>query len=106
VVEQLQGVSVEVEGALRTYWDFYQGFGLIITLFLFAQALCLWFLASLARRGEGLALAVTFLVGSLGNAYLSYRFFFALPALFALLIAALIALAVWLGRGAWRPARA
>ena len=37
-------------GAIRSFWGFYRGFGLGITIFLMALAVVLWQLSSLARR--------------------------------------------------------
>lgn len=38
-----------VAGLNRTYWDFYIGFGLAITIFLAAEGLILWLLGNLAK---------------------------------------------------------
>jgi hypothetical protein len=96
VVEHMQAVVFEAEGARRTYWDFYLGFGLIVGAGLGSVALILWSLAPLAREHPGRAAAPTAwaLVFMALNAWLSQRYFFLLPAAFAvvtvvLLIAAL-----------------
>src|SRR5689334_2743894 len=49
VIEAMKGHSFDVIGSTRTYWDFYFGFGIIISLFLALQAVVLWQLASLAK---------------------------------------------------------
>jgi len=38
-------------GSARTYWDFYIGFGLGITVFLTVEAIVFWLLGSLGGRG-------------------------------------------------------
>lgn len=93
VVALMHQVSFQTMDVTRTYWDFYYGFGLIITTFLAGQAVALWLLARVARRDAALAvpLAALFFAGALVNATLSYRFFFPLPALFSGIIAALLA---------------
>src|SRR5687768_5178988 len=49
VVAQMQAVRFEAMGVSRSYWDFYFGFGLIVGVFLAAQALVLWCLGTLAQ---------------------------------------------------------
>ena len=100
VVEQMRAVSFVAEGVNRTYWDFYFGFGLIIGAFLVFQAVSLWLLASVARRDPRLTvpLSASFLVGSLVNAVLGIRYFFALPPIFAVVIALLLGAAMWMAR--------
>jgi hypothetical protein len=100
VVEQMRAVSFVAEGANRTYWDFYFGFGLIIGAFLVFQAVSLWFLAAVARRDARLTapLAASFLVGSLVNAAFGIRYFFALPPIFAVVIAVLLGAGIWASR--------
>lgn len=93
VVALMHQVSFRTMDVTRTYWDFYFGFGLIITTFLAGQAAALWLLARIARSDAALAvpLAALFFVGASLNAVLSYRYFFVLPALFSVVIAALLA---------------
>lgn len=65
-------------GNTRSYWDFYFGFGLGITIFLTLDAIVLWLLASLARS-EAARLRPVILVYSLGYlvfALNSYVYFF------------------------------
>ena len=40
----------EAEGVTRTYWEFYIGFGVMISVFLLVQAVMLWQLAAVSRR--------------------------------------------------------
>jgi hypothetical protein len=65
-------------GNTRSYWDFYIGFGLGITIFLTLDAIVLWLLASLARS-EAPRLRPIILVYALGYltfAVNSYVYFF------------------------------
>lgn len=108
VVSQMRAVSFQVEGFARSYWDFYYGFGVIITAFLVVQAAALWSLARVAQRDPVLAVPLSgaLLVGALVNAGLSYRYFFALPALLSVLIAVLIGASIGLGLARKRGAAA
>jgi hypothetical protein len=94
VVQQMQTIRFEAEGVTRTYWDFYLGFGIIISVFLAGQALSLWCIERLGKPARLAPLLGVFLLGALVNAYLSYRYFFALPAIFSVVIALLLGLAI------------
>jgi hypothetical protein len=85
-----------VMGATRSYWDFYMGFGLVVSVFLTVEAVVFWQLASLAKT-DALRLRpvlTTFLVGYLGAAVVSYRYFFAAPVITEILIALCLGLAI------------
>ena len=94
VVDAMRGVQFQAASATRSYWDFYQGFGLIVSLFLALEAILLWQLALSARRGlDYRAGAVTHLVAFLVVGLVGARYVFALPVWFALAIAACLVLA-------------
>jgi len=84
-----------VMGVTRSYWDFYMGFGLVVSVFLTVEAIVFWQLGSLAKM-DALRLRpilATFLVGYLGVAEVSYRYFFAGPVITEILIALCLGLA-------------
>ena len=83
-------------GNLRTYWDFYMGFSLGITIFLTMEAIVFWLLASLAANA-GIRLRPilsVFALGYLVFAINSMRFFFLAPVITEVLIALCLMLAV------------
>jgi hypothetical protein len=85
-----------VMGVTRSYWDFYRGFGLVVSVFLTLEAIVFWQLGSLAKI-DALRLRpllATFLVGYLGAAVVSYRYFFAAPVITEILIALCLGLAI------------
>lgn len=92
VVASMQSVQFSAVGETRTYWDFYLGFGLNISVFLFTQGCTLWLLAPLAKENPSLhrkicALnALCFVI----KGFLSWKFFFPPPMAFAIVIAALL----------------
>jgi hypothetical protein len=90
----------EVMGSMRTYWDFYVGFGLAITGFLALQAVVLWQLALLAKREltEVRPFIVVFFVSFLMNAILTWKYFFFPPFAMAVAICACLAVAFHLTR--------
>jgi hypothetical protein len=85
-----------VMGVTRSYWDFYRGFGLVVSVFLTLEAVVFWQLGSLAKT-DALRLRpvlATFLVGYLCAAVVSYRYFFAAPVITEILIALCLGLAI------------
>jgi predicted cobalt transporter CbtA len=85
-----------VMGVMRSYWDFYMGFGLVVSVFLTVEAVVFWQLGSLAKTDAlrlGPVLAM-FLVGYLGAAVVSYRYFFVAPVITEILIAVCLGLAI------------
>jgi hypothetical protein len=89
----------------RTYWDFYLGFGLVISGYLALQTVVLWQLASLANRDAGQLrpIIAAFFVSFALNAFLAWKYFFAIPVIMAMAIASCLALAFVSARSS-RPA--
>jgi hypothetical protein len=85
-----------VMGVMRSYWDFYMGFGLVVSVLLTMEAIVFWQLGSLAKIDARRLRPVvaTFLVGYLCAAGVSYRYFFAAPVITELLIALCLGLAI------------
>jgi hypothetical protein len=83
-------------GFTRSFWDFYMGMGLGVSIFLTAEALVFWQLAGLAkiRAWELRPILATFAVGYLIFAVDSYRFFFLGPVFTEILIAACLGMAI------------
>jgi hypothetical protein len=83
-------------GVMRSYWDFYRGMGLAVSVFLTAEAIVFWQLASLAKT-DALRLRpvlATFSIGYLGVAVVSYRYFFWAPVITEILIAGCLGAAI------------
>ena len=77
-------------GNTRSYWDFYFGLGLAVTIFLTAEAVVFWQLASLAKTDAARLRPViaTFLFAYVVFAVDSQAFFFIGPVVTEILIAA------------------
>jgi hypothetical protein len=87
-------------GVTRTYWDFYMGLGLTVSVFLTVEAVVFWQLGLLAKS-DALRLRpvlAAFLVGYLCVAMVSYRYFFAAPVITEILIALCLGLAIVFAR--------
>ena len=96
VVTAMPVNQFQVMGVTRTFWDFYMGLGLGASLFMTVEAIVFWQLSSLAKT-DALRLRpviAVFLVGFLGMAVVSYRYFFAAPVITEILIALCLGLAV------------
>jgi hypothetical protein len=79
----------QVLGVTRSYWEFYHGMGLGITISLTAEGLLFWFLGSLAKNhaGELRPILWIFALAYLVFAVNSYTYFFSGPVIGEILIA-------------------
>jgi hypothetical protein len=97
VVGALKSLRFDVQGFTRTYWDFYTGFGLFVTVFLVFAAVLAWQLGGLpqnvlrAMRVVPWTLALSFV----GVTFLSWRYFFVVPIAFSAVITLCLLLAAW-----------
>ena len=96
IIEAMKNHSFEAEGLKGTYWDFYFGFGIIISLALLVQAGVLWQVASLAKTDaiRVRPIVVSFLVAFIMNAALAWKYFFAVPVVMSGVIALCLAIAL------------
>ena len=87
-----------VDGFSRTYWNFYVGFGLFVSVLLLFAALIAWQLGGLPAdtlllmRGTMWALAICFAVVT----FLCWKYFFIAPIAFSIAITACLIAAAWL----------
>ncbi len=100
LVGSMRSIHFDAQGFSRSYWDFFVGFGLFVSMFLLFSAVLAWQLGGLPQeslasmRGIAWAFAVCFLV----VASLSWRFFFPAPVIFSVAIALCLISAAWLSR--------
>ena len=93
----IQSSHFKVLGFTRTYWDFYVGFGLFVSVFLLLAAIFAWQLSSLPAetmrlmRGSAWALAVCFAAVTV----LSWMYFFTIPIAFSGVITVCLIVAAW-----------
>jgi len=80
---------------MRSYWDFFFGYGLFVTIFLLAVAVLLWQLASFTKSNSiGIRPVVAlFSVTFVAMAVVAWKYFFLGPAITELLIAISLAMA-------------
>lgn len=95
LLNAMKALQFDAMGSLRTYWDFYFGFGLFLTFNLLLLAVLLWQLASLVKAEPAMARPF---VGSLCIAFLAFAvlsglYFFIAPLVIEAIIALLLGLA-------------
>jgi len=100
LVEKIRTYRFEIMGVNRSFWDFHVGFGLIISIDLLVQAVVLWILATMAKNEAARIrpLIAPFALAAAAHTILDLRYFFAIPAISATLIAVCLGLAFALAR--------
>lgn len=102
VVATMQANPFPVLGVVRTYAEFYRGMGLGITIFLTAEGVVFWLLASLAKTDAARLrpILAVFAIGYLAFAVNSYLYFFAAPVITEILIALALIMAILTAKSA------
>jgi hypothetical protein len=97
VLRTMRSFHFDAGGVSRTYLDFYLGFGFIIGVYLLAQAVVLWQLASMAKADpiRVRPLVGSFLLASVVSIFLSWRFIFLLPVVSFTAVAVCLGLAFY-----------
>ena len=97
VLRAMRSFHFDAGGVSRTYLDFYLGFGFIIGVYLLAQAVVLWQLASMAKADpiRVRPLVGSFLLASVVSVFLSWRFIFLLPVVSFTAVAVCLGLAFY-----------
>jgi hypothetical protein len=95
----LKSTHFEVQGATRTYWGFFSGFGFFVTVLLLFSAILAWQLGALPATTLA---ALRVILWSFAGCYvvialLTWRYFFVAPVVFAVLVAIALALGAWRG---------
>ena len=97
VIAALRSTRFDVQGLNRTYWDFYTGFGLFVTVLLVFVAVLAWQLGGLPKNWLSAMPGVTWGLAACFGAvtFLSWRYFFILPVVFSAVITICFILAAW-----------
>ncbi|HZJ56242.1 MAG TPA: hypothetical protein VFD38_19025, partial [Myxococcaceae bacterium] len=107
VVGGMKSFRFDVAGSVRSYWDFYQGFGLTVSVFMLLESSVLWLLAGLARQEPARVrpFVVAFLIANLAQLALVVRFFFLPPRVLSVANTLCLGLATWAAGRRAAPAR-
>jgi len=89
VVDTMKANPIQALGVTRTYFEYYRGMGLGVSISLTAESIVFWQLSNLAKTAAPQLRPVfaTFMVAYLVFALNSYLYFFAAPVLVETLIA-------------------
>jgi len=95
VLRTMQAVRFDTMGVQRSYFDFFMGFGISLSVSMFVQAAVLWLIADIADREPAKArqVSLVFLLASLGSVAITWHFLFPVPALFSLVLVATLGMA-------------
>jgi hypothetical protein len=95
VLGAMKALRFDAMGSMRTYWDFYFGFGVFLTANLMLLSAVMWQLAALAQTAPGSARTFIALlcIGFLVFAALSSLYFFVAPVIIEGIIAVVLGLA-------------
>jgi hypothetical protein len=99
VVSAMRGVSFEVQGFRRSYWDFFAGFGFFVSVLLVFAAILAWQLGSIPREALAAIPVVrwSFAICFVVVAALTWRYFFIAPDVLSSLVALSLVGAALLG---------
>jgi hypothetical protein len=97
-VQSMKSIHFDANGSDRTYWDFFEGFGLFVTVLMVFAAVAAWQFAGLpaATLASMRMAAWGFAICFAAVAYLSWRYFFMIPVAFSLAIFLCLTAAAWL----------
>jgi hypothetical protein len=95
--EAMRSYRVTGMGIERSYWDFYFGFGWVITAFLATVAAVIWYTARIAQDAPTLArpLIASLVIGYAAVTFTCMLFFITAPILIAAAITACLAAALF-----------
>ena len=93
VVDAMKRHYFDVGGFSHSYWEMYFGYGLFTTVSCLIEAGILWQLAALLKRGvSGIrAMVAVFFFGEVGYIVLVIKYFFTVPIVSHIIMAALLA---------------
>ncbi len=103
VFRAMQGFRFPIMGFERSYWEFYRGFALTISVQLALMAVIAWQVGSLSESDPRQArrIGIALLLGCVGIAVISWSFFFGGPIVFSIVATVLAGVLVL----RMRPAR-
>ena len=100
VIETMKAHRFDFMGSARGYWDFFFGYGLIISVTLLVLSVLFWYLGSIAKNEPQRVRGMVglFFLNFFAIMIISWRYFFAGPVVTELLIAVSLALAWFTSR--------
>jgi hypothetical protein len=95
VIDAMKSQSFNVMGSMRTYWDFFYGYGWLLGLALLVEGILFWQLATIAKTNAAQLrpIIALFCLNFLVTTVIAWKYFFIAPAVTEILIAAFLAAA-------------
>jgi phosphoglycerol transferase MdoB-like AlkP superfamily enzyme len=89
IIDAMKSRSFNVMGSMRTYWDFFFGYGLMVAITLLVQGILFWQLATIAKTNAAQTrpIILLFCFNFLATTVVAWKYFFIAPAVTELLIA-------------------
>ena len=93
IIEAMKSRSFNVMGSMRSYWDFFYGYGIIVAITLLIQGIFFWQLGTIAKTNASQIrpIILLFCFNFLAITVVSWKYFFIAPAVTELLIAGFLA---------------
>jgi hypothetical protein len=93
IIEAMKSRSFNVMGSMRTYWDFFFGYGWLVAITLLVQGILFWQLGTMAKTNAAplRPIILLFCLNFRATTLVAFRYFFIAPAITELLIAAFLA---------------
>jgi hypothetical protein len=93
IIEAMKSRSFNVMGSMRSYWDFFFGYGWLVAITLVIQGILFWQLATMAKTNAApiRPILLLFCINFLATTVVAFKYFFIAPAVTELLIAACLA---------------
>jgi hypothetical protein len=106
IIEAMKSRSFNVMGSMRSYWDFFYGYGWIVAITLLVQGILFWQLGTIAKANapQTRPIVLLFCFNFLATTVVAWKYFFIAPAITELLIAAFLAGAYFAAGSAARTA--
>jgi len=100
LVQSMKTIHFNANGSDCTYWNFFVGFGLFVTVLMVFASIVAWQFGSLPSETLASMRVSTwgFVVCFIVVAYLSWRYFFIIPVVFSVVILFCLGGAAWLSR--------
>ena len=106
IFDAMRAFNFDVMGTMQSHFDFYQGFGLTISVNLAVLAVLMWQLGNLSRTGSEAVrpMLITLLFSEIAIAAVSWKYFFAGPIVTSVLVSLCLSIAVASSYGRARAA--
>jgi hypothetical protein len=93
IIEAMKSRAFNVMGSMRTYWDFFFGYGWLVAITLLVQGIFFWQLGNIAKTNAAQIrpILLLFCINFLATTVVAFKYFFIAPAATELLIAAFLA---------------